>query len=216
MRKTNTVFHEFIAVERKISDIFFERIVPLIKRDHIFLQRETNRRLDSLGVDAVMASKSKIDYVDLKHHAFYFIKERHPDYSFELETGWRDTPVKDRYHGWFVSSKKVTDVYGFLFWNGTPDNVENMRVRLIRRTAIKEKLLSMGIDVENWYSYTNAPPKLFNGNKYWFIYENIRIVQSMFLPEQPINLVVPWYYLKDIVILDKLFTLSDKEKEQAA
>ena len=215
-QRTDTVFLKFISVERKISDTFFEKIVPIMIRDKIFLQREENSRLDTLGIDAVMASKSKIDYVDLKHHAFYFIEERHPDYALELETGWRDSFDKERHCGWFVNPCKVTDVYGFLFWNGTPDHIENMRVLLIRRQDIKDKLKSLGIDVEHWHEYTNAPPKLHNGNHYWFIYENIRIAKSMSLPEQPINLVIPWHYLKDIVIYDKLFCLSDAKAQLAA
>lgn len=214
-RQSSTVL-EYLAVEKKISDFFFERIVPVIKKDKIFLQRETNRRLDHLGVDAVMAHKSKIEYVDLKHHAFFHVLERHPGYAFELETGWRDSFDKKRHSGWFVNRCKVTDVYGFLFWNGTPDNIENIRVCLIRKQDIIQKLKSLGIDLANWEKYIETPPKLYNGNHYWFIHENIRITKSMSLPEQPLNLIVPWYYLQDIVIFDKLFRLSDSEIEIAA
>lgn len=209
-RQISTVF-EFLVVERKISDFFFKRIVPLLRRDKIFLQRETNRNLDHLGVDAVMAHKFRIEYVDLKHHAFFHVSERHPDYAFELETGWRDSEMKKRHSGWFVNRRKVTNVYGFLYWNGTPDNIENMRVCLIRKQDIIEKLTSLGIDVGNWEKYIEAPPKLYNGNHYWFIHENIRITKSMSLPEQPINLVIPWHYLEEIVIYDKLFCISESE-----
>lgn len=215
-QRTDTIFLEYMPIEKKVNDTFFSRIVPEMKNDKFFFQREDDLRLDRIGVDAVMAYKSKIDYVDLKHHRFKLIQEMHPQYAFELETGWRDSDETERHDGWFVHRSKVTGVYGFLFWDGTPDRIEHMRVCLIRKQDIIQRLKSFGIDIEHWHERTKVQPKLYNGNYYWFIYENIRIAQSLSLPEKPVNLVIPWQYLEDIVIYDKLFCLSDSRVQVAA
>ena len=206
-----TALEKCLMTEKSVSDVFFTQVAPKLKKHKIFIQKENNPVLDRVGIDAVIARDSKIEYMDIKNHAASDVERRHPNYAFELESSRRNQLDK-RYDGWLVDSKKVTQVYAFLFWEGSAENIKCIRVCILERNAVINKLKDIGIDIENWKTYTDFTPKLYNGNLYWFFDSDIRISQSLSLPEKPMNLVVPWQFFADITILDDVFYLSESER----
>lgn len=195
------------SVEKKVTNAFFQKVAPILRRYKIYFQREHNTVLDRLGVDAVMAHNGRIEYVDIKHHASPRVRAWHPNFAFELESARRPSLDK-RFEGWLTDPKKVTETYTFLFWDGIPDDIRDMRVCVLRRNDVITVLHKLGIDIKNWRAYTASKPLVRNGNRYWRLTQDIRIVQSCSLPEAPINIVVPWQLLKDITVIDEVFSMN--------
>ena len=200
----NKPISQFLEEERTINSTFFDRVAPRMWNEGFLFQQETSWILDRAGVDALLVHDAKIEYVDLKQHMSDDVMKRHPQYAFELETG-QHNDSSFRRSGWFLSENKVTDTYCFLFWAGKPSSITAMRVCLVRKNDIIDKLSSLGIDINKWREYIREKPVLYNGKKYWYLREKIRIVHSVGLPEQPYNIVVPCEYLRDVAIYDKLF-----------
>lgn len=202
-----TTLEKCLLTEKTVSDTFFEYIAPVLRREKLFFQRESNPILDHLGVDAILAYNNEIGYVDIKNHRCKDVIIKRPNYALELETSSpRDMELREC--GWFVNKNKVTQMYVFLFWTGAADDINDMRVCIFKKSDIISKLKMLGIDAMNWKSITAALPTLYNGNLYWHLKNGMRIAQSLNLPEKPLNLVIPWQLLEDVAIFDEVFDIQ--------
>ena len=163
--------------------------------------------MDRIGVDMLMMHDNRITYGDIKAHNAGNLIERRCDIALELETCYTRN-LRNRYPGWFVSDKKVTDTYAFLLWSSNGSIINDMRVRIFYRSDAINLLRSIGIDVYRWREYTSSIPYTTKNKKYWYLQNGIRIVESLAYPERPINLVIPWQVLSPIFIVDRDYHLG--------
>lgn len=194
--------------ERRQRDEERTRIVEafmdgVYARNNYNIQRVSDPTLQKKGVDIIHTTKDgQTRHVDEKYAISYYNKDLFT-FSFELYSrNNRDN------NGWFTSDHVITDDYAVLWFKADDDftKITEYDLCIIPKQAILDLAYEVGYDDElvddflrywEYGQYINPDDAYYvrgegkGERRYLELDYGCRIVQSVGLKEQPINLVIP-------------------------
>lgn len=150
------------------------------------------------GIDVVVEnSKNQTVNIDLKCQTNKYINN--PTSTFCIEVSYIHKKIDKK--GWFVSKNMETDYYLFIWIHRADcddfvlerDELKDVEFMLVKKEDIKNYLLANGFNDDGLLEQAQRMRKC---NIKKEIVNNIRFVCSTYLPEQPVNVVIPKHEYK--------------------
>lgn len=212
--KLEVIMQKFFNLIYRINDISFERCTDTYKQRN--------------GTDLIIHNNGKEVVVDEKCATKYFDRPLNT-FSFELSANYCDRYTgiakDERYDGWFVNEKNVSDMYaiGYVraisieeFQNG---HIQSLECLFVPKNVLKQYILEIIQkedirDLERIFKEkieTGEVVRNERTNRYtWQVAPDIRVVMSDNLAECPINIIVGKSILSKVSVLHGVLTYHDK------
>lgn len=176
-------FNPYIACQKKIRPEYVTDIETQLTGIDIILNYEDEKKVN----------------IDIKAQMNKYIN--HPTPTFCLETEYTKQGVI--HEGWLFRDDLKTDIYGFIWINSADcdkkhllhscEDINKLTILFVHKSDVLKYLGSLGIDKKSIEDSTRKlktiPGK--NGTRQDKLPGDLKLFQTLFLPEQPINIVVP-------------------------
>lgn len=196
----------------KVMQGFFSKAYEKMGFDGICRTSMKNEQLK--GVDVYLSKEDKTFIVDEKCATNYFYKEL-KTFAFELKFRdcYKGVPRNQFFTGWFADPDKITDYYalGYVRANSKDDlkagRVTSFECLIVSRKEIENFILrTLGVldinaVIAQFEQKIDQKIILLENDRYTqYLTRDIKIVKSMGLAEEPLNIIISKYILKKLSI----------------
>ena len=155
------------------------------------------------GVDSIFTYNGQKYHCDEKA-AVNYVGKHLPTFSMELTFIDRANKLAD---GWFVKENSKTDAYLFMWLD------ENYEIALVRKEDIENYLERCGWDIDKLYRKAEKI-RYEDDRQFGFLNENgCKFTFSDWMPEEPVNVLVPRKELVRMAIYTNKFPYEDEDKK---
>lgn len=180
-------------------DFLKKYFFPYIEKQGILQNYIVDKNIQLTGIDIIFHYPNKMINVDIKAQMNRYINNPTPTFCLELEY-LKDNIIKQ---GWLFRSDLATQLYGFIWIDSAIcddkhlihnfEDINKLTILFVYKSSIISYLESIGFNKTRLDTYISdlKQQKETNGCKQTRLINGLKLFQTLYLSEQPVNLVVP-------------------------